>query len=327
MTVVLVHVEHDRGVVDDLSRQAATLARGYAEAAGASLEAVLIGPGAGDAAAGLGELGVERAHVAEHAGLATYAPQAWGRVIAGLVSRLAPDAVVGSGSERAAEAMAHAAVICDLPFAANCVAAAPGDPASVTRIRWGGSLLEEARVHGATKLLTVAAHAVEAQATAAPVTAQVETFTPELSEADLIAGVVERAQTDAGGGVSLADAKVVVSGGRGAGSAEGFAAIEELAELLGGAVGCSRAVTIAGWRPHTDQVGQTGTKIAPEIYIPCGISGATQHMAGCKGAKRILAINTDPDAPMIANADYAVIGDLHEVVPAVVAEIRKARGG
>ena len=106
-----------------------------------------------------------------------------------------------------------------------------------------------------------------------------------------------------------------MSGGRGAGSAEGFAAIEELAGLLGGAVGCSRAVTIAGWRPHTDQVGQTGTKIAPEIYIPCGISGATQHMAGCKGAKRILAINTDPEAPIIANADYAVIGDLHEVVP------------
>jgi len=223
--------------------------------------------------------------------------------------------------------MSHAAAIADLPFAANCTSAAPGDPAFVTRVRWGGSLLEEARLHGATKLLTVAAHAVEATPAAAPATTAVETFTPELSDADLVAQVVERAQTDTGGGISLADAKVVVSGGRGAGSAEGFAAIEELAELLGGAVGCSRAVTIAGWRPHTDQVGQTGTKIAPEIYIPCGISGATQHMAGCKGAKRILAINTDPDAPMIANADYAVIGDLHEVVPAVVAEIRKARGG
>jgi electron transfer flavoprotein alpha subunit len=324
---VLVLVEPDGGGVDDLSRQAATLARGYAEAAGATLEAVLIGPGAADAAGGLGELGVATAHVAEHEGLAVYAPQAWGRAIAELVSRLGPAAVVASGSERATEAMAHAAAISDLPLAANCVSAAPGDPASVTRVRWGGSLLEEARLHGATKLLTVAPHAVEAQAAAAPATTEVETFTPGLSDADLLAQVVERAQTDTGSGVSLADAKVVVSGGRGAGSAEGFAAIEELAELLGGAVGCSRAVTIAGWRPHTDQVGQTGTKIAPEIYIPCGISGATQHMAGCKGAKRILAINTDPDAPMIANADYAVIGDLHEVVPAIVAEIRKARGG
>jgi electron transfer flavoprotein alpha subunit len=119
----------------------------------------------------------------------------------------------------------------------------------------------------------------------------------------------------------------VVSCGRGAGSPEGFAPAEELAGLLGGAVGCSRAVTIAGWRSHTDQVGQTGTKIAPEVYLACGISGATQHMAGCKGAKRIIAVNTDPEAPIIANADYAVIGDLHDVIPAITAELRKAGAG
>jgi electron transfer flavoprotein alpha subunit len=110
------------------------------------------------------------------------------------------------------------------------------------------------------------------------------------------------------------------------GSAEGFGVIEELAELLGAAVGCSRAVTSAGWRPHTDQVGQTGTKISPSLYIACGISGATQHMAGCKGAKKLLAINPDPEASIFTSADYAVIGDLHEVVPAISAEIRKTRG-
>ena len=137
--------------------------------------------------------------------------------------------------------------------------------------------------------------------------------------------VPERVETVTAG-VSLADADVVVSGGRGVGSAEGFSVIEELAELLGGAVGCSRAVTSAGWRPHTDQVGQTGTKISPEIYIACGISGATQHMAGCKGAKKLLAINPDGEASIFASADYAVIGDLHEVVPAISAEIRKAEG-
>jgi electron transfer flavoprotein alpha subunit len=147
----------------------------------------------------------------------------------------------------------------------------------------------------------------------------------ELDAADLQVMVRDRFAL-AGGGVSLSDAKVVVTGGRGVGSADGFAPIEELAALLGGAVGCSRAVTMAGWRSHNAQVGQTGTKIAPEIYIPCGVSGATQHIAGCKGAKRILAINKDPEAPIMSVADYAVIGDLHEVVPAIASELRRRRG-
>ena len=195
----------------------------------------------------------------------------------------------------------------------------------MTRLRWGGSLLEEADVHGSPALLTVAPHVVAAEPAAGSSRPTVERFTPTLSDADQLVRVSERSEAETGG-VSLAEAKVVVSSGRGAGSPEGFGIIEELAGLLGGAVGCSRAVTMAGWRPHTDQVGQTGTKIAPDIYIACGISGATQHMAGCKGAKTILAVNTDPDAPILASADYAVIGDLHEVVPAISAELRKARG-
>ena len=125
--------------------------------------------------------------------------------------------------------------------------------------------------------------------------AEVAPLAVELSDADRALRVSERVEAG-GGGLSLADAKVVVTGGRGVGSAEGFAPVEELAALLGGAVGCSRAVTISGWRPHTDQVGQTGTKVAPDIYIACGVSGATQHMAGCKGAKKILAVNTDREA-------------------------------
>jgi electron transfer flavoprotein alpha subunit len=197
-----------------------------------------------------------------------------------------------------------------------------GDPATLTRVRWGGSVLEEARLHGSPVLLTVAPHAVEA----APIAdAEVETVAAGSEAEDLVVRVAERVST-ATPGVSLEDAGVVVSGGRGVGSAEGFTVLEELASLLGGAVGCSRAVTSAGWRPHTDQVGQTGTKVSPELYIACGISGATQHMAGCRGAKKLLAINPDGEASIFANADYAVIGDLHEVVPAFSAEIRKARG-
>ena len=248
----------------------------------------------------------------------TYAPAAWAEAIMNRIEQASPDVVVAPGTDRGNEVLAHVAAMLDQPMAANCVAFTAGDPATVTRVRWGGSLLEEARVHAAPVLLTVAPHAVAA---AAPDVA-IESLTSNLDGA---VEVRERVPTVTAG-VSLESADVVVSGGRGVGSAEGFVIIEELAGLLGGAVGCSRAVTSAGWRPHTDQVGQTGTKISPEIYIACGISGATQHMAGCKGAKKLLAINPDAEASIFASADYAVIGDLHEVVPAISAEIRKARG-
>jgi len=297
----------------DLTQQ--TLA--FARALGGPLHAFL----AGEA---VSVHGVEALHVAESDAFTSYAPAAIAQALVQLVERLAPEAVVAAGTERGNEVLAHVAAKLDLPFSANCVAATPGDPLLVTRARWGGSLLEEARLHGAVKLLTVQPHAVQAEDEADGKPA-VERFEPALSEADLVVRVVERVQA-ATGGVSLADAKVVVSAGRGAGSTEGFGIIEELAALLGGAVGCSRAVTMAGWRPHTDQVGQTGTKIAPDVYIACGISGATQHMAGCKGAKTIVAINTDPEASIMASADYAVIGDLHEVVPAISEELRKSRG-
>ena len=124
-------------------------------------------------------------------------------------------------------------------------------------------------------------------------------------------------------GVTLATAPVVVSGGRGVGSPEGFGPLEELAGLLGGVVGCSRVVTNNGWRPHSDQVGQTGTVVAPDLYIACGISGAIQHWVGMMASKTIIAINTDAEAPMVTKADYAVIGDLAQVVPGIVQEIKR----
>lgn len=239
-----------------------------------------------------------------------YQPAAWAKALAAEPA----DTIVAAGNDRGNELLAHVAAILDQPFAAN-VTALDGDV--VTRIRWGGSLLEHARLQGTPKILTVAPHTQAAS----PAVAAETLHAPD----DGSPAVVERIE-EASGGVSLRDAKVVVSGGRGVGSSEGFSIIEELAELLGGAVGCSRVVTSAGWRPHTDQVGQTGTKISADLYVACGISGATQHIAGCKGAKTILAINDDPEAPILTHADYAVIGDLHEVVPAISAELRRVRG-
>ena len=320
---VLVYLEHSAGEVDEPSLQALTLARVYV--GGSGVEAVAACAGKLHAPlAPLADHGVSTLHVAEGDVFASYAPHAVAEAVVELAQRLGATAVLGPGTERGNEVMAHAAAILDVPLAANCVTAAPSEGgADVTRVRWGGSLLEVARLHAPIALMTVQPHGVAIE-TASGNEPALETFAPSTSDAAKAIRVTETVGASAGG-ISLADAKVVVSGGRGAGSTEGFGAVEELAGLLGAAVGCSRAVTMAGWRPHTDQVGQTGTKIAPDVYIACGISGATQHMAGCKGAKRILAINADREAPILASADYAVIGDMHEILPAVSAAIRAAR--
>jgi electron transfer flavoprotein alpha subunit len=319
MATVLVLVTSGAGAADEVALQALALGRRLAD--GGPVHALVIADEA--AAGGLGAWGATEVHLARHAGLDVAAPDAAARILSDLATRLGASVVIGPGTEAGNTILARAAARAGLPFAANCVAVAAGDPMTVTRLRWGGSLLEEAALHAATAMLTVAPHAVAA--TKVDGSAAVTAFSPDLDEADLAVRVVDRVAA-ATGGVSLADAKVVVSGGRGVGSADGFGPIEELAALLGAAVGCSRAVTISGWRSHTAQVGQTGTKIAPNLYIACGISGATQHMAGAKGAKKILAINKDAEAPIMSAADYAVIGDLHQVVPAISAEIRRVRG-
>jgi electron transfer flavoprotein alpha subunit len=244
---------------------------------------------------------------------AEYAPEAWAQAIVDAAA--GASVVLAAATDRGSELLAYAAAKLDAPLAANCVAVEPGDPLTVTRQRWGGSLLEEARVSGPVKFLTVTPHVFAAEGSAP----EAVELTPAASSG---ARVVRREEPEVGK-VLLTDARVVVGGGRGVGSAEGFKALEELADLLGGAVGGSRVVTNLGWRSHADQIGQTGARIAPELYIACGISGAIQHIVGCKAAKRILAINTDKDAPMVARADYAVIGDVQEILPAVVQELRR----
>jgi electron transfer flavoprotein alpha subunit len=260
---------------------------------------------------------VARARRVVHARLDEYAPAAWAQA----VLELEPEIVVAPGTDRGHEVLAHVAARVGAPLAANVIdAQVDSEALQLTRQRWGGSLLEEARLTGTPKLLTVAPHAIDAEPSG--ITTTVDDFTPTLSDEHLRVRVVRR-EEPAAGTARLDTARVVVGGGRGVGSKEGFAVLEELANLLGGAVGGSRVVTNLGWRPHSDQVGQTGARIAPDLYIACGVSGAIQHIVGCKGAKRILVINKDQNAPIVARADWAVIGDLHEIVPAIVAELRK----
>ncbi|HEX6868060.1 MAG TPA: electron transfer flavoprotein subunit alpha/FixB family protein [Candidatus Limnocylindrales bacterium] len=322
--MILVAIQHEDGVPDRLSVEALTLARALAAETGDPLHAVAWGPASAATAGALGTAGVAVLHAIDDVRLTDYAPEAIGAGIAQLVARDSPAAVIGTGDDRGTEIMAHVGARTGLPMTANCTAIRTGDPWQATRQRWGGSLLEEAHLDGSTRLLTVAPHALEPAPAAAPTATAVERFSAELTERDLRVRVSSRVPA-AAGAISLADARVVVGGGRGVGSAEGFAQLDELASLLGGTVGVSRVVTSAGWRPHAQQVGQTGTRIAPDLYIACGISGAIQHMVGARSAKAILAINTDRDSPMVTRATYAVIGDLHAILPAIIAEVRAAR--
>jgi electron transfer flavoprotein alpha subunit len=316
---VLALVELDNGEPADASLRAATLGRSLG---GSSLGAVLFADSASVPAAALAAYGVTDVYVIEPAALEGYAPQAWARVLAGLATETGATAVLAAGTDRGNEVLAHLGAITGLPMAANCTLVTPdgGQTHRLVRHRWAGLLLEDAILEAPVALFTVATDSVSPVPADAPAAVQVHVHKPELADGDLRVRAAESAGK--AGGVSLATARVVVGGGRGVGGPDGFAPLEELAELLGGVVGVSRVVTSEGWRPHKQQVGQTGTKITPELYLACGISGAIQHIAGCAGAKHIIAINTDPGAPILAHADYAVIGDLHQVIPALVAALR-----
>jgi electron transfer flavoprotein alpha subunit len=318
--VILVVIEHDRGALSSASLEALTAARSLDP----QVAALTIGASADGLASTLASYGAATVHQVHDAVLSDYGPEAWGDVVAQAVRALSPSAVLACGTDRGNEVMAQAAARLDLPMVANCTAfdSAGAGTWSITRVRWGGSLLERCTLDASTKLVTVSHHAFEATEAAAAGAASSLPVSLDASLArTVVADRVERAA-----GVTLATAPLVVGGGRGVGSAEAFAPLEELAGLLGGVVGCSRAVTNNGWRNHTDQVGQTGTRIAPDLYMACGISGAIQHWVGAMASKKILAINTDTEANMVTKADYAVIGDLHKVIPAISAEIRRRRG-
>ena len=320
--MLLVILEHDRGAMAEPAREALTFGRALAGRMGVPMHAALIGSEEAALVADAGSHGAARVHTVVHPVLGDFGPEAWGEVIAAMVGRLEPAAVLAGGSDRGNEVLAQAAARLDIPFVANCLDV---DPAgwSITRIQWGGSLLEDVTLSAEVPLLSCGLHAVASEAVETPTEPAVDAFEVDLDPA--LSRTVVRDRVVLSAGVTLSTAPVVVGGGRGVGSAEGFAPLEELADLLGGKVGCSRAVTNNGWRPHADQVGQTGTRIAPEVYIASGISGAIQHWVGAMGSKHILAINLDSEANIVTKADWAVIGDLHEVIPAISEEIRSRR--
>jgi electron transfer flavoprotein alpha subunit len=331
--MILVFVEAADDGTSEVSLETVTFARTLAERIGGPVHAVIVGALPEKVVDELGGYGVAAVHHATGSAFDAFGGATWAAGVqaaagwTGESGAADADVVLAPGTPRGMEVAAHLAARLDVPMAANVtgIGSTDSDTLRVTRQVLGGNVLEEMDLPRHRAVLTVAGHAVQAQQ-GEPVSATLHEFTPEVAEADLVARVVsaevvqELDQTGA-----LTSARVVVGAGRGAGSSNGFGEVSELAELLGGALGVSRVVTSLGWRPHHEQIGQTGSRIAPEVYIPCGISGAIQHWAGCSSSKTIVAINTDENAPMVTKATYAVIGDMAEVVPAINAEIKRRK--
>ena len=317
--MTLVYVEFKNGVLRESSQSALTAASMF----DGPIHALALG--AVDAEA-LKPYGVEKVLHVDDDRLNTYAPGANGKALHQVIQSQSADTIVAASTAEANESLARAAALGDWGFASACTElSVEGDAVNLTRAIWGGSLFQEAQLTGSPKIITVDPNSFSPQQASAPGAATVEAVSVSLDDSDFVDQLktVEKGEQE---GIPLTAAKVVIGGGRGMGREEAFAILEELAGLLNGAVGGSRVATNNGWRPHSDQIGQTGAQIAPDVYIACGISGAIQHMVGCKNSKNIIAINKDAEAPIFQRASHGVIGDLHEILPALIEEVKKVKG-
>jgi electron transfer flavoprotein alpha subunit len=325
--MILLWLECDSAGVAETSLETVAFARSLSEAGGGiAIRVALVGEVPEVARAQLAAHGVHEVHHVTGPSYDAYAGAAWAAALQDIRKRTGCVVVAAAGTPRGNEVIAHLGARIDVPMAANVLSFSGLSPFQVTRQVAGGAALEDMQLSRRPALFTVAGHAWTATPAAAPTTPTWHDESPEVDPADLVARVSAHGAADQDHSAALTAARVVVGAGRGAGGPDGFDGVLELAGLLDGALGVSRVVTSLGWRPHHEQVGQTGSRISPELYIPCGISGAIQHWAGCSSSKTILAINTDAEAPMVTKAHYAVIGDMHEVVPAIVEELKRRAG-
>jgi electron transfer flavoprotein alpha subunit len=318
MSEILVLVEHDAGTVKKVTLELLTAARPLGTPA-----AVFVGPGFDTAAPRLAEYGAAKVYVAETPELTEYVVAPTAELLASLVGTAAPDAVLVASTAEGKEVAARLAMKIDSGVLTDAVSLGEGFVAEQSI--FGGSSIVHSRVTKGVPIITMRPNATSPVAADGPAAAERIDVSVELSDAARQARVVDRVVVEKGSRPELTEAAIVVSGGRGVGSAENFSIIEELADSLGAAVGASRAATDAGWYPHQHQVGQTGKTISPQLYIACGISGAIQHRAGMQTSKTIVAVNKDPEAPIFELVDFGVVGDLHQVVPQLTAEVRRRK--
>jgi electron transfer flavoprotein alpha subunit len=320
---ILVFVEHRDGTIKKASLEAVRTAADTAGKLGGTCTALLVGHGIGSLTSGLAPYGATRVVTVDQADLASFSSTAVAAAIATAALEGKSAAVFLAATATGKDIAPRVAVKLGAGLAADCVALTVENGEIVTtRPVYAGKAMIDVRVKTPVRVYTLRPNVFSATTAAGEAT--VENLSVPLTDKDF--GSVVRHVTASSGRPDVTEAETIVSGGRGLKAPEHFHLVEELADVLGGAVGASRAVVDAGWRPHDEQVGQTGKTVSPTLYVACGISGAVQHLAGMSSSKYIVAINKDKDAPIFQVADYGIVGDALEILPELTAQLRRALG-
>ncbi len=325
MANVLAFAESRSGDLRKVAFEAVTVARKLADATGGEVHVVLVGaPGISARAAMLAGYGADAVLVTEHAGFTNYNAEATASLVASRIGDGGYRAAVFSASALGKDLAPRVAARLRVPMIADALSVAlDGDAMVATHFTYAGKVIASLRLAASPAVVSMRPGAVEAASH--PGAGRVENVPPVGDPSAARVVVTEMIQSDARK-LDLADAPVIVSGGRGLKAPENFRLVEELAAAFGNAaVGATRAVTDEGWRPHSDQIGQTGRQVSPDLYVAVGISGAIQHLAGMRTSRTIVAINKDKDAPIFKAADYGIVGDALEIVPVLTEAVRKAK--
>ncbi len=321
MSVILAVGEIRNGALRNGSYEVFTAARQLAAKSGASTLALVVGPGATGLAEEAGKYGIANAVAVDDAALSTFSPEVYAGVIAEVAKAKGATAVFMSATVNGKDLMARTSAILDCALAQDCNAIDHDANGFVfTRPMYAGKLFATVRLNSAVTLATLRAKSIKAEEN--PVSCSVETHGAALAEAKVTLADTE---FSSGGKVSISEADILVSGGRGLKGPENWNIIEDLADALGAGTACSRPVSDEGWRPHGEHVGQSGSTVPPDLHIASGISGAIQHIAGMSSSKYIVAINKDPEAPFFKVADYGIVGDVFEVLPAITEAVKQAK--
>ncbi len=317
---VLVITEQVDGTFRKVSYEAVSEGKRLAGTLGGKLTAMVLGEGVESMAGELGEYGADKILVADDASVKEYLVDGYTTVLAEAVEKTEPALILIGASMTGKDLAARLAARLNAPLAMDCVEVrAEGGSITATRPMYGGKVLADVSLTGTPAVVAIRPNAMSIEKTAGEGTIDKLMVSPGDTRIKFIEKQLETGKTE------LTEADVIVAGGRGMNGPD-FSILEELAETLDGAVGASRSAVDEGWRPHSDQVGQTGKTVSPGLYIACGISGAIQHLAGMSSSKVIVAVNKDPEAPVFARADYGIVGDIFDVVPAITAEVKKLKG-